>query len=124
MAIIEPKNYKDLDYPKGPQYFPHHVAFVIDGIVEEILHLQDPLFELLSGIFTTRQVENDSATVYRVEILVDDDVKETLNVSERVASILLSNPKVISFNLNDNLNLEIKDLYNETTSTFSKPVVE
>ena len=124
MAIIEPKDFRGLEHPKGPTFFPHHIAFVIDGVVEEILHLQDALFELFTGEFTTRQTDNDSPTVYRVEIVVNDEVKETLNVSERIASVLLSNPTVIPFDISTNPNLEIKDLYDATTSAFSKPVVE
>jgi hypothetical protein len=124
MAIVEPRDFRTLDYPKSSSYSPHHIAFVIDGVVEEVFHTENNLFEIFSNAFLVRQADNTSEELYKIELLVDDVVKETLTVSERSASVLLSNPAIIFFDLEIHPTVAIKDLYNSTTLTFSKPVIE
>lgn len=124
MAIVAPRDFRTLDYPKGPEYFPHHFAFVIDGVVEEILHTHEDLSQILNSNFTARQTESDSELLYKIELLVDNVVKDTLTVSERFASILLSNPTVVSFDFASNLGIKIKDLYNANIDRFSNPPLD
>ena len=124
MAIVEPRDFRTLDYPKSSSYSPHHIAFVIDGVVEEVFHTENNLFEIFSNAFLVRQADNTSEELYKIELLVDNVVKETLTVSERSASVLLSNPEIIFFDLEIHPTVAIKDLYNSTTLTFSKPVIE
>ena len=124
MAINEPRDFKDLDYPRGASASPHHIAFVIDGVVEEVIHVEQNLFDVFSGTFSVRQADSSSEELYKIELVVDDAVAETLTVSERFASVLLSSPSIIFFDIEINPTVAIKDLYNSTTLTFSKPPVE
>jgi len=124
MAIVEPRDFRTLDYPKSSGYSSHHIAFVIDGVVEEVLHTENNLFEIFSNTFLVRQADSTSEELYKIELLVDDVVKETLTVSERSASVLLSSPSIVFFDLEINPTVAIKDLYNSTTLIFSKPVIE
>jgi hypothetical protein len=124
MAIVEPKDFRTLDYPKSSSYSSHHIAFIIDGVVEEVFHTENNLFEIFSNTFLVRQADSTSEELYKIELLVDDVVKETLTVSERSASVLLSSPSIVFFDLGINPTVAIKDLYNSTTLTFSKPVIE
>ena len=36
MAIVEPRDFRTLDYPKSSSYSSHHIAFIIDGVVDNI----------------------------------------------------------------------------------------
>ena len=124
MAIVEPRDFRTLDYPKSSSYSSHHIAFIIDGVVEEVFHTENNLFEIFSNTFLVRQTDSISEELYKIELLVDDVVKETLTVSERSASVLLSSPAIVFFDLGINPTVAIKDLYDSTTLTFSKPVIE
>ena len=156
MTITEPRDFRTLEFAKPASDFSHHAAFVIDDIVEDILHFDNDIATLFQGTFSTKQVdsaenggplvnwlydpatetfsedpENPSAVVYKefesefkIAIIVNNVVKFIFNTSERLASILLSSPQIIWFDLEGNLNLAIKDLYNSSTNSFSKPDVE
>lgn len=58
MAITPPRDINEIQVPPRPEHLPYHVAFIIDGIVREIFHVDERLGAILLGNPTIVQVES------------------------------------------------------------------
>jgi hypothetical protein len=124
MTIVIPRSFNELPFIPETTDFPHHIALVIDDVVQDVLHLFNESYENIKNSTEIVQVDtvenggpfknwlynselktfssteesdtNDfSVLPYRIAFISDAVAKEIISVDERLASILLSNPDFI-----------------------------
>ena len=146
MTIIAPRDFRLMDFPVDIEEYQSHLAFVIDDVVQVVMHTTEDLSDSIKNADLVIQVESisnngpdsgwvyDSATgefstlsprdrdsldylPYRIAYINSQVVEQVLNVDERTASVMLSNPEIV------NVDISTKPgyIYNTDRTGFIEP---
>lgn len=115
---VTPRYYKELQVPPSIFALPYHIAFILDNVVEHIMHLDSYMGEMFLSNPTFEHIDpSDSFDVFNIKVYTATD-EVVMHFDERTASILLSNPIIKGVDLPSSGGPDIGWLYNEETDTF------
>jgi hypothetical protein len=57
MAIVEPRDLSELETPPPAHLLPYHIALVVDGVVEQVMHFDERLAAVFLSNPTIVQVD-------------------------------------------------------------------
>jgi hypothetical protein len=146
MTITAPRDFRLMDFPVGIEEYNHHLAFVIDDVVQVIVNTTEDSSDNIKNADLVIQVESisnngpDSGWVYnsatgefstpspidrdaldylpyRIAYINSGVVQEVLNVDERTASVMLSNPEIV----NVDIDVKLQYVYNADRTGFIQP---
>lgn len=120
MTIVAPRNFIELQTPPSIFILPYHIAFIVDGVVENIMHLNEDFGNLFLSNPTMTQIESNYEDRFAIQI-ENNEKTDVMELDERSASILLSNPIIKQVNLVSDGGPDVGHLYNIETDTFSLP---
>lgn len=114
-----PRNYKELQVPPSIFTLPKHLALIIDGIVENILHLNEDEYNLFMSNPNIVLLEPETSDgMYTIQIS-NDSKTQKFYFTERDASIILSSPTFKEVNITSSGGPDIGYLYDLATDTFT-----